>query len=92
MKLQLILAVALVASGAFAYQVTGPVLEVTPSKIVVKKGAERWEVARDASTKVTGEVKVGSKVTVEYKMIATDIASKDGAKTSEKKAAKPKRG
>jgi len=36
------------ASSAFAYQVTGPVLEVTDSKIVVQKGDEKWELERDA--------------------------------------------
>ena len=33
-----------------AYQVTGPVLEVNESSIVVQKGNERWEIARDAKT------------------------------------------
>ena len=69
---------------AFAYQVTGPVLEVTDSKIVVQKGKDKWEIARDASTKVTGELKVGSKVTIEYKMTATSVEVKTDAK-----AAKP---
>ncbi len=69
---------------AFAYQVTGPVLEVTDSKIVVQKGKDKWEIARDASTKVTGDLKVGSKVTIEYKMTATSVEVKTDAK-----AAKP---
>ena len=76
------LAVALVlsmASSAWAYQVTGPVLEVSDSKIVVQKGKEKWEIARDKDTKVTGEVKKGSKVTVEYTMTASKIESKDKA-------------
>ena len=40
------------------YQVTGPVLEVTDSMIVVEKEKgknERWEIARDSSTKSSGE-------------------------------------
>ncbi len=69
---------------AMAYQVTGPVLEVTDSKIVVQKGKEKWELARDAGTKVTGDVKVGDKVTVEYKMTATSIESKGGGKAKAK--------
>ncbi len=69
---------------AFAYQVTGPVLEVTDTKIVVQKGKDKWEIARDASTKVTGDLKVGAKVTIEYKMTATTVEVKGGAK-----AAKP---
>ena len=46
------------------YQVTGPVLEVRPDAIVVQKGSEKWEIARDASTKLPADVKVGSKVTI----------------------------
>jgi hypothetical protein len=69
----------------FAYQVTGPVLEVTDTKIVVQKGKEKWELSRDASTKVTGDLKVGSKVTIEYKMHATSIDVKSESKTSSKK-------
>ena len=60
------------AAGAKTYQVTGPVLEVTDSMIAVQKGKDRWEVNRDANTKVTGDLKVGEKVTVTYTMSATD--------------------
>ena len=61
------------------YQVTGPVLEVTDSMIAVQKGSERWEIARDASTK--GEaVKVGDRVTIKYSMTATQIQVKSGDK------------
>jgi hypothetical protein len=56
--------------------VTGPVLELTDSKIVVKKGKDRWEVSRDASTKVDGDLTVGSKVTIYYTMTATDVEVK----------------
>ena len=41
------------------YQVTGPVLEVRPDAIVVQKGSDKWEIARDASTKLPADVKVG---------------------------------
>ena len=70
----------LAAPAALAYQVTGPVLEVTDSKIVVEKGKEKWELKRDKATKVSGELKKGSKVTVEYYMTATDIEVKDAKK------------
>lgn len=64
-------------SGASAavrtYQVTGPVLEVTDDHVVVQKGQDKWELARDASTKVTGELKVGAKVTIEYRMNAASV-------------------
>lgn len=91
MKRTLILASAffLVSHLAMAYQVTGPVEEVTDTKIVVQKGKEKWEIARDANTKVTGDVKKGDKVTVEYKMTATSIESK-GSKGAEKGKAKGK--
>lgn len=65
-----------VASSAWAYQVTGPVLEVTDTKIVVQKGKEKWEIARTADTKVTGDLKVGSKVTIEYWMTAKSVEVK----------------
>jgi len=59
--------------------VTGPVLEVTADKIVVQKGDEKWEIARDGSTKITGDVKVGAKVTVQYRMTAASVEVKPAA-------------
>lgn len=87
MKRKLILLATLLLMSPFvmAYQVTGPVVEVTDSKIVVKKGKDNWELARDAGTKVMGDVKVGDKVTVEYKMTATSIEAKGGGKAKGKK-------
>ena len=64
------------AAGAKTYQVTGPVLELTDTKIVVQKGDEKWEVNRASDTKVTGELKVGAKVTIEYQMTATTVTVK----------------
>jgi len=80
----LALALALSAGTAFAapvktYQVTGPVLELKDDMIVVQKGKEKWEIARTADTKVTGELKVGSKVTIEYRMIGATVEVKDAA-------------
>jgi len=83
------------AAAAKTYQVTGPVLEVTNDLIVVQKGQERWEVARDAATKVTGDLKVGAKVTIEYRMTAAtvevkaDTAAAKGAAASKKPTKKP---
>lgn len=65
------------------YQATGPVLEVTDTKIVIQKDTEKWEIARTADTKITGEVKVGSKVTIQYTMTAASVEVKPD------KAAKP---
>jgi hypothetical protein len=75
----------MVATFAFAaapktYQVTGPVLELKDDMIVVEKGKDRWEIARGADTKMTGDLKVGSKVTIEYRMNAATIAVKDDGK------------
>ncbi|MBM4284177.1 MAG: hypothetical protein FJ128_02855 [Deltaproteobacteria bacterium] len=78
------------ASAAFAaavktYQVTGPVLELTDDKIAVQKGKDRWELARNQDTKVTGDLKVGAKVTIQYRMIATEVEVKDAKKKEEPK-------
>ena len=75
------------AAGPKSYQVTGPVLEVTNDMIAVQKGKDRWEIARDSSTKVTGDLKVGSKVTIEYRMTATsvDVKAEKAAATKKKK-------
>ena len=68
------------AAGPKSYQVTGPVLEVKDDLIVVQKGSDKCELARDKDTKVNGDLKVGSKVTIQYWMKATEIEVKDGAK------------
>jgi hypothetical protein len=64
------------AASPRTYQVTGPVLEVTNDLIAVQKGKERWEVARNSNTKITGDIKVGAKVTVMYTMTATAVEAK----------------
>ncbi len=64
------------AAPQTSYQVTGPVLELTESTIVVQKGDEKWELARTPDTKVTGALKVGSKVTINYTMSAKAITVK----------------
>ena len=51
----------LFAASAKTYQATGPVLEVTNDFIAVQKGTERWEIARDGVTEITGDLKVGAK-------------------------------
>lgn len=81
----LLAASAAFAAGTKTYQVTGPVLEVKDDMIVVQKGKEKWEVARDKDTKVTGDLKVGSKVTVMYTMKAATVEAKADAKADKKK-------
>ena len=78
-------ALVLTASVALAgapksYQVTGPVLELKDDLIVVQKGSEKWEIGRGPDTKVTGELKKGEKVTVEYRMTAATIEVKAAKK------------
>jgi len=68
------------AAGPKTYQVTGPVLEVKDDVIVVEKGKEKWEVGRTKDTKVTGDLKVGSKVTIEYRMEAASVEVKEAKK------------
>lgn len=76
----LAVALALAASVAFAagktYQFTGKVLEVKDDVIVVDKKGEKFEMKKDANTKVKGDLKVGAKVTVQYESRATDIEVK----------------
>src|SRR5205809_8049884 len=76
-------------AGAKTYEVTGPVLEVNDSMIVVQKGKDRWEINRDANTKVTGDVKVGDKVHVTYTMTATEVEVKAGKGKKKEAAAAP---
>lgn len=88
------LSVAAFAADANSYQVTGPILELTDTKIVVQKGKDKWEITRNADTKVTGELKVGAKVTIQYAMTALTAEVKEdkpakGAKPADKPAAKP---
>ncbi len=96
LSLSLALALALASSGSLhaaaekTYQVTGPVLEVTDSVITVEKGKEKWQLARDKETKVTGDLKVGAKVTIEYRMTATTVEVKGAAKADAKAPAAAK--
>ena len=79
------------AAGPKTYQVTGPVLEIKGDTIIVQKGKDKWEIAKDPATKVTGDLKVGSKVTIEYTMKAATIEVKGAGKKSEPKKTEPKK-
>lgn len=65
------------AADTKTYQVTGPILEVTPTTITVQKGDDKWEIARDGKTKISGDLKVGAKVTIYYTMTATEVEVKE---------------
>ncbi len=73
----LLVASPLNAGDTKTYQVTGPVLEVTPTAITVQKGNDKWEIARDGKTKITGDLKVGAKVTIYYTMVAAEVEVKE---------------
>ena len=79
-RIALLVACTLLAAPAFAYQVTGPVVDVTDNKIVIEKGKEKWEITRTPATTIQGDIKKGSKVTVEYTMSAIKIEAKDEKK------------
>jgi len=66
-----------------SYQFTGTVKSVDASTLTVEKSAkETWtfEVSKDTK----GIPKVGDKVTVNYKMVATDIEAKPATTTKKK--------
>lgn len=67
------------------YQWTGTLLETDGDHLVVQKGNEKWEFLQDKDTKVTGDLKVGSKVEVKYVMKAVSVEVKGAAKKTEPK-------
>jgi hypothetical protein len=76
----LLLASVAIAAGPKDYQVTGPVLDVSDDIITVQKGSDKWEIGRNKDTKINGDLKKGSKVTIQYKMTATTVDVKDSGK------------
>ena len=75
-----LLASVAIAAGPKDYQVTGPVLDVTDDVITVEKGKDKWEIGRNKDTKINGDLKKGSKVTIQYKMTASSVEVKDAGK------------
>jgi hypothetical protein len=86
----LVIGLLFVASVALAaqpkdYQVTGPVVDLTDDVITVEvKGKEKWEIGRTKDTKINGDLKKGSRVTVHYKMNATSVEVKETKAKAEK--------
>jgi hypothetical protein len=71
------------------YQFTGTVTSVDGNNFTVEKSAkEVWTFETAADTK--GAPKVGEKVTVNYKMVATSIESKPATEAKPKAPAKKK--
>ena len=67
------------------YQYTGTLLESDGDHLVVQKGNEKWEFLQDKDTKVTGDLKAGSKVEVKYLMKAVSVEVKGAPKKAEPK-------
>ena len=88
MALLVLIAGQALAAGPKDYQVTGPVTDLTDDVITVEKGKEKWEISRNRDTKVDGDLKKGSRVTVHYKMTATSVDVKDSAKAKTDSKAK----
>jgi hypothetical protein len=80
----LLRASAAMAAGPKDYQVTGPVLDVTDDVITVAKGKDKWEIGRNKDTKINGDLKKGSRVTIQYKMNATSVDVKEAGKAKAK--------
>jgi len=68
------------AAAAATYQKTGVVKEVTGDSFTLDLGKEAWRFYTDGSTQGKDAVKVGDKITVTYKQVATKIESKGKAK------------
>jgi hypothetical protein len=84
---------AFVAGGyaaAKSYQFTGTVKASESGALTVEKSAkETWQFETSKDTK--GSAKVGDKVTVYYRMVATEIESKPAATTPAKTTTPPKK-
>jgi hypothetical protein len=79
------------AADAKSYQVTGPVLEISATTITVQKGEEKWQLARNNNTKIKGDLKLGSKVTIYYTMVADEVEVKDVKSEGKKKGKEGKK-
>ncbi len=77
------LATAAFAAAPRTYQVTGKVTEVTPENLTVEKGKEKFEIARGDAANAAA-VKVGDKVTVEYRMTAASVEVKPAGAAKKK--------
>ena len=88
----LLIVVAFIAGGyaaAKSYQFTGTVKAVDGATLTVEKSAkETWQFELAKDTK--GTPKAGDRVTVYYKMVATEIESKPATTAAAKPPAKKK--
>ena len=61
-----LIAVTFFSSVVRGDEMSGTVVAVTPQAITVQKGTEAWIIKRTTTTKVTGELKVGSTISIQY--------------------------
>ncbi len=66
------------ASTAKTYQITGQVVSVTESLIVIQKGETKYELSRKTKTKGVEKAKVGDTITITYHMVAEAVEPKSG--------------
>ena len=76
------------AAAASSYQKTGTVKEIAGDSFTLDLGKEAWRFYTDGSTQGKEALKVGDKVTITYKQVATKVESKTA--TNAPKAAKAK--
>jgi hypothetical protein len=76
------------AAAAKTYDKTGVVKTVDADSFELDFGKETWRFYTDAATTGKDAVKVGQKVTVSYKQVATKVEAKGGAAAA-KAEAKP---
>jgi hypothetical protein len=86
LPLLLVFVLSVRAESAKSYQVTGPIIALTENVITVQKDDEKWEIARNPTTKSEGKLAVGDRVTVYYKMSADRIETKAAAGKSTEKS------
>ena len=73
------------AAAAATYQKTGVVKQVSADSFTLDLGKEEWRFYTDGATQGKDAVKVGQKLTVTYKQVATKIEPKEAAKAPAKK-------
>ncbi len=61
-------------------RITGQVVDLREDTIVVQKGKEKWEIARHPAAQIKGDIKKGSRVTVDFRAIAANIEVRDEKK------------
>jgi hypothetical protein len=74
----LLLAPAMAATRAII--VTGPITDIRDDAIVIQKGKQQWEIARNPGTKVKGELRKGALVSVEVYLNAGTIEVREDQK------------